>query len=73
MSNTRYWIVERDANGDCTDDYMSESTHAKALKLAQSLAKHPTQSDTTSVELGRIVGFETANQEEHVLKVWKIK
>jgi hypothetical protein len=73
MGSKRFWVVERDANGDCTDDYISESTHAKALKLAQSLAKHPTQSDTTSVELGCIVGFETAHQEEHVLKVWTIK
>ena len=68
---TRYWVVERDAHGDCVGDYLSAATHQDALKLAGQI-KRTADADTVSVELGKIIDFEGPAQSEQVLKVWEV-
>jgi hypothetical protein len=70
-TGTRYWVVERDAHGDCVGDYLSAATHQDALKLAGQI-KRTADADTVSVELGKIVDFEGPAQSEQVLKVWEV-
>jgi hypothetical protein len=68
---TRYWVVERDAHGDCVGDYLSAATHSDALRLAGQI-KRSADADTVSIELGKIVDFEGPAQNEQVLKVWGV-
>ena len=70
-AGTRYWVVERDAAGDCVGDYLSAATHQDALKLAGQI-KRTADADTVSVELGKIIDFEGPAQSEQVLKVWEV-
>lgn len=70
-SATRYWVVERDAHGDCVGDYLSAATHQDALKLFRQMYR-TADADTVRIELGKIVDFEGAAQNEQVLKVWEV-
>jgi len=70
-AGTRYWVVERDAHGDCVGDYLSAATHSDALRLAGQI-KRNADADTVSIELGKIVDFEGPAQNEQVLKVWGV-
>ena len=70
-AGTRYWVVERDAHGDCVGDYLSAATHSDALRLAGQI-RRSADADTVSVELGKIVDFEGPAQSEQVLKVWEV-
>ena len=70
-AGTRYWVVERDAHGDCVGDYLSAATHSDALRLAGQI-RRSADADPVSIELGKIVDFEGPAQSEQVLKVWGV-
>lgn len=64
---TRYWVVERDAEGNSVDDYMSHGSLAAANREARRLRLNPTQAETATVEVGRVVNFEAANEFTQVI------
>jgi hypothetical protein len=70
-TSTRYWVVERDAAGDCVGDYLSAATHQDALKLFRQMYR-TADADTVSIELGKIIDFEGPAQSEQVLKVREV-
>jgi len=70
-AGTRYWVVERDAYGDCVGDYLSAAAHSDAIRLAGQI-KRSADADTVSIELGKIVDFEGPAQNEQVLKVCEV-
>ena len=66
--STRYWVVERDADGDCIGDYESYRTTADAYRAARSQRLRPHHDDTATIEVGRIVNHDTDNEYAQVLR-----
>jgi hypothetical protein len=65
--NMRHYIVGRDANGDCTGDFISFSSGTAALAAARKASAKPSLTETTHIEVGRIFNFDEPNEYGNVV------
>jgi hypothetical protein len=63
----RHYIVGRDANGDCTGDFISFSNGTVAMSEAHKASAAPTVAETAYIEVGRIFNFDEPNEYGHVV------
>lgn len=69
---TRYWVVERNADGDSVGDFHSYRSTIEAYRAARVQRLNPQDPTAAIVEVGRIVNFEEANEFTQVLRVSKV-
>jgi hypothetical protein len=69
----RHYIVGRDANGDCTGDFISFGSGNAAIAAAKKASAKPMVEETTYIEVGRIFNFDEPNEYGHVVANFPVR